>query len=168
MWVLGKAGHVESGSCTCEDCFCEAPTIYIIIVLNIITYSAKYTEYTSRPAVGTGSACLIAIREGWFGLIRSADVSGASYVGCQALVLDRAVAASARVEFIALLQRLPDRPIYDDRAGQRSQNIRRAGQGAPSEGDVWSLMDISRPGKGSESERDRSFFIGPGDQEPPH
>lgn len=60
------------------------------------TESAK-RHTPSHPRVGVGR-------------ISSADIRGAAYIGCQALVVGRVAAASAGEELIALLQRLPDRP----------------------------------------------------------
>ena len=50
------------------------------------------------------------IREGGLGLTSSDAIKGAAYIGCQALVLGRVVAASARGNLSSLLERLPERP----------------------------------------------------------
>ena len=49
------------------------------------------------------------IREGSLGLTRSSSIKGAAYIVCQALVLGRAVAASARQNLPSVLERLPER-----------------------------------------------------------
>ena len=51
------------------------------------------------------------IREGGLGLTSSSSIKGAAYIGCHALVLGRAVAASARGNLPSLLERLPERPM---------------------------------------------------------
>ena len=51
------------------------------------------------------------IREGGLGLTSSISIKGAAYIGCQALVLGRVVAASARGNLPSLLERLPERPM---------------------------------------------------------
>lgn len=49
--------------------------------------------------------------EGGLGLISSAAIRGAAYVGCQALVLSKVAKASAREDMTALFRRLLDRPM---------------------------------------------------------
>ena len=51
------------------------------------------------------------IREGGLGLTSSSSIKGAAYIGCQALVLGRVVAASAWGNLPSLLERLPERPM---------------------------------------------------------
>ena len=51
------------------------------------------------------------IREDGLGLTSSSSIKGAEYIGCHALVLGRVVAASARGNLPALLERLPERPM---------------------------------------------------------
>ena len=51
------------------------------------------------------------IREGGLGLTSSISIKGAAYIGCQALVLGRVVAASARGNLPSLLERLPGQPM---------------------------------------------------------
>ena len=54
---------------------------------------------------------LLPIREGGLVLTSSDAIKGAAYIGCQALVLGRVVAASARENLPALLKCLPERPM---------------------------------------------------------
>ena len=51
------------------------------------------------------------IREGGLRLTSSNSMNGAAYIGCQALILGRVVAASARGNLPSLLERLPERPM---------------------------------------------------------
>ena len=48
------------------------------------------------------------MREGGLGLTSSSSIKGAAYIGCHALVLGRAVAASTRGNLPSLLERLPE------------------------------------------------------------
>lgn len=57
------------------------------------------------------SEARLPIREGGVSLINSADIREAAYVGCQALVLGRVAAVSAREELTTLFQRPSDRPM---------------------------------------------------------
>ena len=51
------------------------------------------------------------IQEGGLGLTSSSSIKGAAYVGCNALVPGRVVAASAQENLPSLLERLPERPM---------------------------------------------------------
>lgn len=51
------------------------------------------------------------IREGGYGLASCADIAGAAYVGCHALVFDKVIAASSDGGLTLLFDRLPSRPM---------------------------------------------------------
>lgn len=76
------------------------------------------------------------IREGGGGGLISADIRGAAYVGCQALVLGRVVVASALEELVDRTFLETAGPIDDDQTSHWAQEVCRAGQGVPTEGDI--------------------------------
>ena len=51
------------------------------------------------------------IQEDGIGFTGSSSIKGAAYIGCHALVLEHAVAASARRNLPSLLERMPERSM---------------------------------------------------------
>lgn len=69
-------------------------------------------------------------------------------MGCQALVLGRVVAASAREGLTALLQRLPNRPMTAGLVTKLKKFVELAKDFQRHEGgNIWSLKENGKPGK---------------------
>ena len=72
------------------------------------THTRQNQTYLGRDALRQAH---LPIREGGLGLTSSISIKGAAYIGCDALVLGRVVAASARGNLPSVLERLPERPM---------------------------------------------------------
>ena len=75
---------------------------------DVNTHTHTHKTYLGHEALRQAH---LPIREGDLGLTSSSSIKGTAYIGCPALILGRAVAASARGNLPSLLDRLPERPM---------------------------------------------------------